>query len=308
MGFERRTLAAASALLAGGALLWLALRERGPAASGAPENVRVEPESTAASAELRAAERAPAVAESAEFRAEAPRAWSAAPVPDLALAAALGRDGHAEIRLRDAEGRALRDLPVLVVPEQTWNWLCADPEGPERYLGNLRASAAREVLRSDAEGLARAAFLSSSGPLRAIAGEGAWVAASSSAFTSGRAEAPARLDLVLHPRAALELRAQNGAGEALPLLAALATPAAESGVAAVRASIDRTRGAPFALRLEPLPAGITCAVEATVLIDGRTRILRGAAVPERQQVLTLVLQAEADAAGSPRGVGEENPK
>ncbi|MBK9386289.1 MAG: hypothetical protein IPN34_15870 [Planctomycetes bacterium] len=239
----------------------------------------------------------------------APPSTALAPsATDAALAAALGRDGVAEVRILDRERRPLRGVPVLVVPEQTWSWLCADPAGPERYLGNLRASPASSVLRSDEQGVARAAFLPQSGPLRAIAGEGAWVAASSPAFTSGRAESPPRFDLVLYPRAALELRAQGAAGEALPLLSALATPAAESGTAVVRASIDRGRRAPTALRLEPLPAGVACAVEATVLIDGRTRVLRGSAVPEHQRTLVLDLSAETDVAAPAPVVGEEKAK
>ncbi|MBL8898750.1 MAG: hypothetical protein JNM84_14020 [Planctomycetes bacterium] len=306
MSFERRTLALLGFALAAGGIAWFARRDHVVEPSASLAAPAEEPPRASATTELAADPRdAPP---SVSARLASPSMDLAPSTTDVALAAALGRDGVAEVRVLDRERRPLRGVPVLVVPEQTWNWLSADPEGPERYLGNLRASDAASVLRSDEQGVARAAFLPQSGPLRAIAGEGAWVAASSSSFTSGRAESPPRIDLVLYPRAALELRAQGAAGEALPLLSALATPAAESGAAVVRASIDRGRRAPSALRLEPLPAGIACAIEATVLIDGRTRVLRGSAVPEHPRTLMLVLSAETDVAAITPVVGEEKAK
>jgi hypothetical protein len=306
MVFERRTLALLSFVLASVGIVSILRREH----ASAPRAPLVAPPESASRAEAREELAADPRDEPqpASTRSAPPSTALAPSTSDAALAESLGRAGAAEVRIVDAAGRPLRDVPVLVVPEQTWNWLCADPTGPERYLGNLRASDAASVPRSDEQGLARAAFLPQTGSLRAIAGEGAWVATSSPSFTSGSAQAPRRIDLVLHPRAALELRAQGAAGEALPLLSACATPAVSSGAAVVRASIDRGRRAPSALQLEPLPAGVACAVEATVLIDGRTRVLRGSAVPEHQRTLVLVLSAETDAAAPSPVVGEEKAK
>ncbi|MCB9882970.1 MAG: hypothetical protein H6834_14385 [Planctomycetes bacterium] len=207
-----------------------------------------------------------------------------------ALRALLGFQGVAEVSVRDVDGRPVEGIPVAAIPEATWRMLSMDPDRPETYLENLRLEPSVGIPLTNALGEVRLEVLPVQKELVALAGSSEWMGGGAFRFESGSAANPARVEVTVHRKASLEVRARDPRGTALQIIALVIAPDASLGYPERRIGLDAPRPA-MSHTCSGLPAKVPLTVRAHVMLNRKPTVLTGSITldPDAKNLLELTL-------------------